>query len=302
MVRAAAAQQADYPAELVSGSRQGVQEGTTGRLVLADTALFFTQRNGQPILVLPFGSVSNAYTVPTLGGGVAQTSTASDRYLVVVTNREGQDQSAVIFSAPPPSADELSAGILAGLDARRVSLYAPKSASPAPQVARPPYEPPVRSQPAPAAPAAPLQPSRGYRAPPAQAAPPTLKPAKVELEEGDPGYKDPGTATLLSLLIAGGGQIYAGESGSGFFYLFGSLAAIGIGAGLTQCDFSCDYTPLYVGAGVALLLDLVSLADASPAAHRHNRKLAAKRAAQSFSPYVLPTSSGTTLGMRISIP
>jgi hypothetical protein len=78
----------------------------------------------------------------------------------------------------------------------------------------------------------------------------------AEIEEGMPGYKDGGTATILSLLITGGGQFCAGETGAGALYLVGSIAAVGIGAGASNWDRG-DYESLYAGAGVATVLWLV---------------------------------------------
>jgi len=51
-----------------------------------------------------------------------------------------------------------------------------------------------------------------------------------ELKPGDPGYKDPAIAALISFVILGGGQIYVGDITRGLIFLFAGYAAIFIGA------------------------------------------------------------------------
>ena len=96
-------------------------------------------------------------------------------------------------------------------------------------------------------------------------------------------YKDPGTATLISVLITGGGHIYAGETGKG-----AALLGIGIGAPIiglvassstvsASCDFySCsddtNYTPLLIGFAAGLGAWIYGIADSGKAAHRMNAK------------------------------
>lgn len=50
-----------------------------------------------------------------------------------------------------------------------------------------------------------------------------------ELRPGDPGYKDPAIAALISFLVIGGGQIYVGDITRGLIFLFGGYAVIIIG-------------------------------------------------------------------------
>jgi TM2 domain-containing membrane protein YozV len=87
-------------------------------------------------------------------------------------------------------------------------------------------------------------------------------------------YKDGTTATLLSLLIIGGGQIYAGETGKGLIMLLGSAVAIGVGYAASNCgSYGCETTgPLVGGYVFALGMWVYSLADAHNAAARHNAR------------------------------
>jgi hypothetical protein len=118
---------------------------------------------------------------------------------------------------------------------------------------------------------------------------------------GDPGYKDGGTAALFSFLITGGGQLYTGEVGAGMIYLLGSVAAIGIGVGATDWGcYDCDYTPAYVGLGVASALWLASIFDAGPSARRQNRKLAAAQQA-AIAPLLDAGVDGARVGIRLAL-
>jgi hypothetical protein len=111
----------------------------------------------------------------------------------------------------------------------------------------------------------------------------------AQLRPGDPGYRDPGTAVLLELLVPGGGHFYAGESKKGAFLLGGSVAAVAAGfagtiASVDICDHDLSFdafdrcvrdagfnwTPLAFGAAVALGLHLYGLIDADDAARRAN--------------------------------
>lgn len=116
-----------------------------------------------------------------------------------------------------------------------------------------------------------------------------VRPAYAQGTSLDPHYKNPTKATLLSVVVPGGGQLYAGERGKGLFLLLGSSAALVGGAVLStwesDYDYTCssgncidpdaydpNYTPMIVGAGLAGALWLYGLVDASKAARRANRK------------------------------
>lgn len=107
--------------------------------------------------------------------------------------------------------------------------------------------------------------------------------------------KDPGVATLWSVFLPGGGQIYAGETGKGIGLLVGHAAALGTAIAVwdhektvtrtfayppghvpptyTQTVRVPDHAPRTVALSVAGALWLYSLVDAAPAARRHDRRL-----------------------------
>jgi hypothetical protein len=85
------------------------------------------------------------------------------------------------------------------------------------------------------------------------------------------------TAFLLSFLITGGGQVYAGETGKGvaLFLLNVGGAALAIN-GLAQCDGyysnGCNDSQVAIGAALIVVPWIYSMADAPGAAGRYNRK------------------------------
>lgn len=85
-------------------------------------------------------------------------------------------------------------------------------------------------------------------------------------------YKDGSTATLWSLLITGGGQIYSGETGKGVTMLLSVPVAIVVGYAASNCDaYSCQNDgPLVAGYLFAVGMYVYSLVDAHNAAARHN--------------------------------
>jgi hypothetical protein len=123
------------------------------------------------------------------------------------------------------------------------------------------------------------------------------------------GRKDPTTATVVSLLVTGGGHIYAGETGKGLLLLTGSIGSVIAGMALSDpvgsvdCyDFDCtisepNNTPLYVGVAASLGLWLYGLVDAGPAARRTNMSMA-QGSRVSISPTVAPSTRG---GLRTGI-
>ncbi len=110
-------------------------------------------------------------------------------------------------------------------------------------------------------------------------------------------WKDPAAATLFSILIPGGGHLYAGEARTGFFLLGSSFLATSVGAVLTldsveadcsagfyePCEEATNYTPLVVGATYAALAYLYGVVDAANAAERHNDKMRALSAGLTYS-------------------
>jgi hypothetical protein len=288
----AGAQVVDYPAQYFRG-RAGAAEPIEGRLIVADTALFFTQKNGRPIFTFPYEFLDNAYGSQGLYG--PSEDKTDSHYLVVVSGQLGR-QETVVFRAAPFVPDTLAAAIASRLDARRQARYASPATQPQVQSDEESYEPAVARVPSSSVPPGP-QNSR---------APAKVSAKADEIGPGTLGYKDPSTATIFGLLITGAGHIYAGEGGTGAMLLVGSIAAVGIGAGLSksECGFySCntDYTPLYVGVGAAGLFALISIFDAAPAAHRHNRRVAKSLGMNSVEPLWVTGPSGTRLGLRVPL-
>lgn len=103
------------------------------------------------------------------------------------------------------------------------------------------------------------------------------------------GYKDPGTARLLSVVITGGGQFYSGETMKGVTILGVGLGSIIAGSMLTAMNANdCVYDyyngstdgctasmvwPSYVGWGVALGAWVYGIMDADDSAARANARL-----------------------------
>lgn len=263
-----AAQVVDYPAQYFRG-RGGVSEPIDGRLIVADTALFFTQRNGRPIFAFPYDQMDNAYAAQALYG--PREDRPDSHYLVVVAGPQGRAET-VVFRATPFVPDTVALAITARLDARRQARY---SSTPAqqPQIAAA---------------------SSG----PAAAALPGSPAVPVVVMNGRPeGWKDGGTATILSLLIPGAGQMYAGETGTGILMLLGSSVALGVAiSSYNSCSYSCDNGGAYAGLGIALAIDLVSLIDAAPAASRHNKRLLKRQAVGAL---IVPTPDGLRLGLSL---
>jgi TM2 domain-containing membrane protein YozV len=123
-------------------------------------------------------------------------------------------------------------------------------------------------------------------------------PTPVVVMNGRPeGWKDGGTATILSLLIPGAGQMYAGEVGTGVLMLLTSSVALGLAISeYGSCYDDCGGAA--AAAGIALGVDLVSLIDAGSAANRHNKKLLKQRQV-GLAPILTPTARGVKLGLSI---
>lgn len=113
--------------------------------------------------------------------------------------------------------------------------------------------------------------------------------------------KSPGTATAFSVVIPGGGQFYAGETGKGAAILLGTGTALATGVAVAKrepyfgCPSPCwefDTAPLAIGAGVAGAIWLYGIVDAPSAARRANRRRAQITA--------LPTLQGARV--QVSVP
>lgn len=123
--------------------------------------------------------------------------------------------------------------------------------------------------------------------------------------EAMPGYKSPGTATLIAVALPGGGHMYAGETATGLGTLFVSAASISVGALYSSCYDSgsgqrCNYVPLYIGLGVHTGNWLLSLFDADDAARRHNRREGLVSRVR-LGPTAAPHGSDLAYGVRVTV-
>jgi uncharacterized protein YraI len=162
--------------------------------------------------------------------------------------------------------------------------------------------------PAPSAPVPTSPPAiRRENAPPTPPAPPQKEEARREpIQEERSSKKEPGTATLISVLVTGGGQIYAGDVTRGLMMLGGSFGAIVVGAALSHgpscdSDFSCSsgsYAPLYLGALAGVGLWVYSIIDAAPTTRRMNARNGYR--VSNLAPLFRPGPGGTTqIGLQV---
>src|SRR5580704_10860286 len=121
------------------------------------------------------------------------------------------------------------------------------------------------------------------------------------------GVKSPGIATLISVVIPGGGQMYADKVGKGLALLgitYGSLIG-GAVLSTTSCSVyngcSVDLTPLYIGGVISLGTWIYSMATAGGDARDHNASLGL-RATRLVEPVVEIARDGrTNIGLRVAL-
>jgi hypothetical protein len=120
-----------------------------------------------------------------------------------------------------------------------------------------------------------------------------------------PGYKDPGTAMIVSVLIPGGGQLYTGETGRGLTIMGVGLGGLVLGVAATtssvgiSCDddFDCEddtnYLPMAAGYLAYFGSWIYGIIDADDSAGRMNTKRGLARAVPgNVSPVVAPAARG----------
>lgn len=121
-------------------------------------------------------------------------------------------------------------------------------------------------------------------------------PLRAQQQQGTPSsseYKDPNTATLLSVVVIGGGQFYSGDTQKGAMLLgvgYGSIIlgeAIGVAACSGGGSCGAGAAALLAGVGVGVGTWIYGIMDASNAAERHNASIGKSRTA-SVAPVVLP--------------
>lgn len=139
-------------------------------------------------------------------------------------------------------------------------------------------------------------------------------PAASQSTAPRPGYKDPGTSTLFSVLIPGGGQLYSGDTRRGVTLLGVGLGGLTLGVAMTagsvgvSCDddFSCkddtNYAPAALGYAAYLGAWLYGIIDASDSAQRMNTKHGITAVLpQGVAPVVaVDTHGGTKVGLNVT--
>src|SRR5689334_23319578 len=136
-----------------------------------------------------------------------------------------------------------------------------------------------------------------------------LLPFAANAQQRDPSYRDPGTATIYSVVLPGGGQLYSGETTRGLILLGGSSAAIFAGSALSspaKCNYdntfslSCkeaNNTPRTIGVLASLGIWGYGIYDAKKSAERMNLKRSHHTAR--IEPTFDVRGSVSTLGVRI---
>lgn len=130
--------------------------------------------------------------------------------------------------------------------------------------------------------------------------------AKAQQAIPPASFKDPGTATLLSVVVPGGGQLYSGDTRKGLTLLGIGLGGLTVGtamtfssAGVSCSDYSCEShgsaLPAVLGTFAYLGSWVYGIMDASDSAQRMNTKnRMAGVPLENVSPLVGPDGSGGT--------
>lgn len=109
------------------------------------------------------------------------------------------------------------------------------------------------------------------------------------------GSKSPGTATVISVIVPGGGQMYAEELGLGLTILGISTAAPLAGA-LTGSSGG-----VLAGLAVSVAAWVYGIVDAPRAARRHNAALSAV-GSPTLTPSIVPATVGETkVGLTFTV-
>lgn len=110
------------------------------------------------------------------------------------------------------------------------------------------------------------------------------------------GYKDPGTATVISVIVPGGGQMYADELGRGLTMLGISFGAPIAGA-LTGSSGG-----VIAGLAVSLATWVYGIVDAPRAARRYNAALGTRATSMPMTPFVAQGfADETRVGMSFTL-
>lgn len=140
----------------------------------------------------------------------------------------------------------------------------------------------------------------------------TALPARAQQAAPPVGYKDPGTATLLSVVVPGGGQLYAGDTKRGLTLLGVGMGGLALGTAMTvgsadvDCDddFDCEddtnYLPMAAGYLVFLGSWVYGIIDADDSAQRMNTRRGFSVLPEGVTPLVKPVGEGTGVGVSIT--
>jgi hypothetical protein len=126
----------------------------------------------------------------------------------------------------------------------------------------------------------------------------TLLCARPATAQQQPGYKDPGIATIASVVIPGGGQMYSGETKKG-------VALLGIGMGSLVLGYAASVdggsaAPAAVGYLVYLGTWVYGIMDAGDSAHRMNAKNGMAVGGMRVAPTVgMQPEGGTRAGLEV---
>jgi hypothetical protein len=116
------------------------------------------------------------------------------------------------------------------------------------------------------------------------------------------GFKDPGTATILSVVIPGGGQFYSGETGKGAVILGVGMGGLIAGSVIAAGSAETSTAPLLLGSLAYLGAWVYGIADASASAQRMNTKNGvAARVPANLSPMVARSATGTGTQVGLSL-
>jgi len=120
-------------------------------------------------------------------------------------------------------------------------------------------------------------------------------------------YRSPRTATVLAVLLVGGGHFYSDEAGRGALLLgisaAGTAVAVRAFAHCWNAADACerDDRVMIAGAAVGWAAYLTGILDAHDAAHRHNRSAGLEPPARRVGVLVAPGAGGAGARVGVSV-